>query len=127
MDSIDTEVSAALDALAIAVSNARESRAADGWISAMALAYSDSFAAISKRAGTNMATALVRSGIYKRSPAALAAARTAGELSMSDAVASFYEILAGSMVVSAQLLERLAAATNTDPDEILRSIATGGD
>lgn len=122
MDSIDTEVSAALDALAIAVSNARESGSADGWISAISLAYSDLFDAIVKRSASTMGSALVHERVREGSPTARAAT-AAGREAISAAVEDFYKILAASTVVSARLLERLTVATHTDPDEILRSIA----
>lgn len=112
----------AVDALAMTIAAAQESRDGDGWLTGMRTAYGDRFDAIAQHSANGMVSALVRSGVRANSPAALASL-DAGRHATHAAIGESYRLLAGSLVVSARMLDKLAVATDRDPAELLREIA----
>lgn len=122
-DAFGEGLSAALDALAIAVTAARGPGGEDASLAtAMQAAYSSAFVEVVTDVASRLRAELAGAGIRVGSPAANAT-HDACQQSMEVAGVVLYKYLAGSLAVSARLLDRLAAATGRDPDDILSEIA----
>lgn len=115
-------VAAVVDTLAISRAFSSGTVPFDALIVGIRTGFSDVFDGIARRAATAAASALLKSSVRINSHAGRVA-EFAARRSAENMAAEFYKLIAGSVVVSARLLDRLAVETGRDPNEILREIA----